>query len=388
MKGDDVAFLRALHCLTAAIYYEAGSEALEGQRAVAQVILNRVRHPAFPNSVCAVTYEGSTRRTGCQFTFTCDGALRRQPAQDAWARARAVALAALKGDVFAPVGYATHYHANYVVPYWATSLSKNALFGRHIFYRWQGYWGQPSAFVRQHSGQERDWRLLRHAALGLRAAPSDEQELQIATDPRVELIGIIHILALGERQKQLSRYEREVYEFFGGYREHVAVQIYRQLQAKKAGLDLQTAVSLLMSVSEPPKLKRESVSPRELVRRAGGAKTLDGFIDALRDFVTHTDFQKFYEKQRPFYTQLQEETRGPAQAVLARVELNTQDHVPPIRFVVTPALRHFSFGGCGPATIKGSRRWVVVAAANASAKPNENTSGVVDSVINIAREEC
>jgi hypothetical protein len=81
----------SLQCLTAAVYYEARSEGQEGQRAVAQVVLNRVRHPAFPKSVCGVVYQGSQRRTGCQFSFTCDGSLRARREAGAWARARQVA---------------------------------------------------------------------------------------------------------------------------------------------------------------------------------------------------------------------------------------------------------------------------------------------------------
>ncbi len=134
--ADEASRARALECLTSAIYYEAGNESADGQRAVAQVVLNRVRHPAFPASVCDVVYQGSTRETGCQFTFTCDGSLARRPSADSWARARKIAEAALAGAVFAPAGWATHYHANYVVPYWASSLAKNALIGAHIFYRW------------------------------------------------------------------------------------------------------------------------------------------------------------------------------------------------------------------------------------------------------------
>ena len=124
---------RALDCMTSAIYYEAGQEPIDGQRAVAQVILNRVRHPAFPASVCGVVYEGSTRQTGCQFTFTCDGSLARAPMAASWNRARAVAAAALAGSVFPQVGTATHYHANYVVPYWAASQAKTAVIGAHLF---------------------------------------------------------------------------------------------------------------------------------------------------------------------------------------------------------------------------------------------------------------
>jgi len=156
---------RALECLTSAIYYEAAQEPTDGQRAVAQVVLNRVRHPAFPNSVCGVVFEGSTRSTGCQFTFTCDGSMARAPVPALWNRARQVAQAALNGSVYAPAGLATHYHANYVVPYWASSLVKTAVEGAHIFYRWAGGWGQPAAFNDRWSGIEGDPKALRFAAL-------------------------------------------------------------------------------------------------------------------------------------------------------------------------------------------------------------------------------
>ena len=156
---------RALECLTSAIYYEAGQESTDGQRAVAQVVLNRVRHPAFPSSVCAVVYEGSIRVTGCQFTFTCDGSMSRLPVPSLWDRARKVASEMLTGGVYAPVGYATHYHANYVVPYWASSLTKTAIEGAHIFYRWQGGWGRPAAFSDRWSGLEGSPAALRLAAL-------------------------------------------------------------------------------------------------------------------------------------------------------------------------------------------------------------------------------
>jgi len=138
--------LRALECLTAAVYYEAAIEPTAGQRAVAQVVLNRVRHPAYPRSVCGVVFQGSERATGCQFTFTCDGSLRRTPSAAGWARARRVAEEALAGMVYAPVGWATHYHTNWVVPYWSSSLVKLANVGTHIFYRWEGGWGRPAAF--------------------------------------------------------------------------------------------------------------------------------------------------------------------------------------------------------------------------------------------------
>ena len=144
---------RALHCLTQAVYYEAGYEPVEGRRAVAQVILNRMRHPAYPNSVCGVVYDGSSR-PGCQFSFTCDGSLRRAPAPGAWAQAQQIAREALGGAVVASVGTATHYHANYVAPYWAPRLTKLAQIGAHIFYRWPGAAGRTAAFTSRYAGLE------------------------------------------------------------------------------------------------------------------------------------------------------------------------------------------------------------------------------------------
>lgn len=142
----DPRFQTALQCLTQAVYYEAGYEPEAGQRAVAQVVLNRVRHPAFPHSVCGVVYQGAELPTGCQFTFTCDGSLLREPSPAAWARARRVALAALSGWVESSVGLSTHYHATYVVPYWAPTLSKVSLIGQHIFYSLPGSSGNAAAF--------------------------------------------------------------------------------------------------------------------------------------------------------------------------------------------------------------------------------------------------
>jgi len=175
-KADEAARSRALECLTSAIYYEAGQESADGQRAVAQVVLNRVRHPAFPSTVCGVVYEGSTRATGCQFTFTCDGSLFHRPSDAGWERARKVAWSALTGSVYKPAGNATHYHADYVVPYWASSLTKNAVVGAHIFYRWSGGWGRPSAFSQSYAQREPDSQALRTAA----AAAEQKQEAQAA----------------------------------------------------------------------------------------------------------------------------------------------------------------------------------------------------------------
>ncbi len=145
--GDDRA--RALDCLATASLYEAGDDT-RGERAVAQVVLNRLRHPAFPKTVCGVVFEGSERSTGCQFSFTCDGAIARwKPNEAGWRRAREVAAAALAGSVYKPVGYATHYHTDWVVPYWQSSLVKLAAVGSHLFFRWEGWWGTPPAFDRR-----------------------------------------------------------------------------------------------------------------------------------------------------------------------------------------------------------------------------------------------
>jgi spore germination cell wall hydrolase CwlJ-like protein len=129
---------RATQCLAQAVYYEAASESPEGQRAVAQVVLNRVRDPRFPSSVCGVIFQGSERTTGCQFSFTCDGSMARVPNPLGFARARSVAIAALAGQVEPLVGLATHYHTKQVVPVWRTDLVKLRTVGAHIFYGWQG----------------------------------------------------------------------------------------------------------------------------------------------------------------------------------------------------------------------------------------------------------
>jgi spore germination cell wall hydrolase CwlJ-like protein len=150
-SGTDQA--RALQCLTTAIYYEAANEPTDGQRAVAQVILNRVRHPAFPATVCGVVFQGSEKR-GCQFSFACDGAMSRVPMRSAWDRAGKVAAAALSGQVFGAVGEATHYHTYAVTPAWNRSLVMTGVFGAHFFHRWKGWWGTANAFRQAYRGGE------------------------------------------------------------------------------------------------------------------------------------------------------------------------------------------------------------------------------------------
>ena len=175
LKADSATHGRALECLTQAIYYEAARESVDGQRAVAQVVLNRMRHPAYPASVCAVVYQGAERPTGCQFSFTCDGSLARAPMRDYWDRAHRIAEDALKGQVAATVGNATHYHADYVMPYWAPTLTKTAVIGAHIFYRWRGGWGEADAFNQKWAKREMDPAFLRRAALAAEARFAAQQ---------------------------------------------------------------------------------------------------------------------------------------------------------------------------------------------------------------------
>lgn len=147
-------YVRALDCLTAAVYYEAATETAAGQAAVAQVVVNRMRHPAYPKTICGVIFQGAERKTGCQFSFTCDGAMDRKPSVEGWARARLAATAALNGYVASGVGMATHYHTDWVAPYWAERLVKMRQIGAHIFYRWGGGWGLPPAFTGRHADLE------------------------------------------------------------------------------------------------------------------------------------------------------------------------------------------------------------------------------------------
>lgn len=129
-----------LACLATAIYFEARGESVEGQTAVAQVILNRVRAKAFPDTVCDVVYQGKNRRTGCQFSFTCDGKSKRIREQKAWTVAERIAGETLSGQAdLDGLSVATHYHATYVSPRWARSMRRLAKIGHHIFYEERGH---------------------------------------------------------------------------------------------------------------------------------------------------------------------------------------------------------------------------------------------------------
>ena len=161
---------QAVNCLAAAVYYEAGTEPPAGQRAVAQVVLNRLRDPKFPASVCGVVFQGARRHTGCQFSFVCDGSFRRRPpGAEQLAHARSVAEQALTGRVAAEVGTATHYHASYVHPSWERRLVKVNRIGAHIFYRRPGEAGAPSALTQRYTGGELRVAGRRQLAVALRA---------------------------------------------------------------------------------------------------------------------------------------------------------------------------------------------------------------------------
>ncbi|MBV7266503.1 cell wall hydrolase [Erythrobacter ani] len=183
------AYSNALKCLTQAVYYEAANEPRDGKRAVAQVVLNRMRHPAYPNSVCGVVYEGVNARV-CQFSFTCDGALTRAPLQRQWQESERVAKDALAGSQMRAVGTATHYHADYVVPKWAYTLSKLDVIGRHIFYRFPGRAGEPRAFAADWARSERipqiNWSRFSSDAAGTNEPAVKENwvpGLTVAPDP-------------------------------------------------------------------------------------------------------------------------------------------------------------------------------------------------------------
>lgn len=141
-RGAAKALRRAdLECMTDAVYYEARGESARGQAAVAQVVMNRVNHPAFPKSVCGVVFQGAGR-SGCQFSFACDGSMTRTRETEAWTRARVVARRALAGLSGADIGRATHFHTTAVSPFWAPSMQRVAQVGTHIFYKLSPYRAQ------------------------------------------------------------------------------------------------------------------------------------------------------------------------------------------------------------------------------------------------------
>ncbi|MGQ0660456.1 cell wall hydrolase [Sphingosinicella sp.] len=176
----------ALECLTQAIYYEARNQSDDGQRAVAQVVLNRSRHPNYPSSICGVVFQGSERSTGCQFSFTCDGSMNGGIDERAWARAERIAAAALRGSVYRPVGLALNYHTTAILPYWAPSLVQQAVVGDHIFYRLPGSGPEtlgPQQVERVERADEPAWSARDSAVLRRTLRPRP-------TSPRLQTVGM------------------------------------------------------------------------------------------------------------------------------------------------------------------------------------------------------
>ena len=144
-------------CMAQAIYYESRNESLEGQLAVAEVIANRVQDRRYPDSVCGVVFQGATRTTGCQFTFTCDGALDRAPRGRHWEQAKTIAAHVMMDLHEQRTGGATHYHATYVDPVWSAGLIKTDQIGTHIFYRFPrgAEWVQARAELKREKSRRR-----------------------------------------------------------------------------------------------------------------------------------------------------------------------------------------------------------------------------------------
>lgn len=122
-------------CLATAVYYEARSETRSGQKAVAEVVMNRVASKHFPDTICGVVYEGSERRTGCQFSFTCDGSMDIAPKGKSWTRSKDVAALVMTGGVKPLTHRATHYHTTAVNPKWSGTMRMTRQVGSHVFYR-------------------------------------------------------------------------------------------------------------------------------------------------------------------------------------------------------------------------------------------------------------
>jgi len=122
-------------CLAQAVYFEARSEPIQGQHAVAEVVLNRVDDARFPDTVCGVVFQNEQRRHRCQFSFACDGRSDKPREQRPWEEARQIAAVVLLGIGGEVTNEATHYHATYVQPYWANRLDRTVQVGQHIFYR-------------------------------------------------------------------------------------------------------------------------------------------------------------------------------------------------------------------------------------------------------------
>lgn len=139
-KGKKVSD-KELWCMATAIYFEARGESYRGQVAVGQVVLNRVGHKLYPDTICGVVYQNQNKRNACQFSFACDGIPERVTEQKAWDQANKIAKDVISGkEYIAEVGYSTHYHATYVYPHWAPRMKKNTKIGLHVFYQFKRGW--------------------------------------------------------------------------------------------------------------------------------------------------------------------------------------------------------------------------------------------------------
>jgi len=160
-----------LMCMAQAVYYESAREPLEGQLAVAEVIANRMRDHRYPDTACGVVFQGATRTTGCQFTFTCDGAMQKKPVGENWERAKRIAAHVLMGINEERTGGATHYHATYVDPIWNSGLIQTNKVGLHIFYRFPR--GSEWASVNRTFEARKESNRMQLAALDANSAPGD-----------------------------------------------------------------------------------------------------------------------------------------------------------------------------------------------------------------------
>jgi hypothetical protein len=349
LRGDGTARARAVECLTSAIYYEAASEAAEGQAAVAQVILNRMRHPAFPASVCAVVYQGSTLPTGCQFSYTCDGSLRRLPSRLEWDRARAIAEAALSGAVMGRVGLATHYHTEQVVPYWAPSLAKSVQLGPHIFYRWAGGPGRPRGFTQHYSGKESDPLTLRRVALishDIWPSAGDmvsEPRLSVAIDPETELNGIVHVLASAPNPSQ-GAYEKAIRAHFGG---ETARPLLRRLGGPGASADEAEP----RAAPEPPAKEPETLDDKLL--SAAATIVVPPLEQVIREFGREMRLPAFLRAQRRLYKASAEHAQRLAERAALDWEIYSGAPVGSQKAILSPA-QGLNDGGCLAATASGS----------------------------------
>lgn len=173
-EREELTKARSMSCLAAAIYYEAANQSVLGREAVAQVVLNRVNHPAYPKSVCGVVYQGAPS-SGCQFSFACDGSMTRQPELRAWRAAEEIARRALNGGLEPTIGSATHYHAFYVHPAWSDTLTEVSQIGAHLFYTLPG---QSLDRTRKVGGLRAD------LAINVQSAPSSQVRAATRRAPR------------------------------------------------------------------------------------------------------------------------------------------------------------------------------------------------------------